>query len=461
MPPNAKGIWTPRGTTARHHTSKKIRRRTFTPHLARTEPWAAPKPVPIKGAFAGLTPRHKAVRGDNNTSGLTAKADAWDAEADEILAELPEMSVKEQIASNLASCNVAPLTLCSQWDPSGSGSCVKMEFRLRLKGFMATRDLEPPAPHLLDEIFDEYDKDHSGIVEFAELVAAIKHLQQTGVRFNKTRGATVASITARADARRERATLARDAAAAESSADRFEGELLHARAKARENVEVQLGLTLARRRIGVGDIVGKHATSVQGMSKADHRELVRSMGIQASAAEMDACFDKLDDDGSGHMDVKEATAALKLLQARGAEASAELDRMARKSANARRRGANKVKQLMSLPPFPDAVSANALKAIPEEMLATPESTSKNGLILAVNGMRALGDSLGGAVSDRIGGAVSARQQRRLDKEREKRVKVIAAQAMMRLSKRELIKSWNTWADWHAQRYASVMTTFCY
>lgn len=148
--PNEWGIWTPRGTTRKFPGPRKS---------PKAKPWVVPLAVPLRGPFAGLPPgRIAPTKGSTGSITLKDMGQNWRDEADRLESNQPRMTLPELIGERAAfdvlGCQVGRITdqayapwpavsagdllvktktdpdkLTNSWDPTKSGSCVKMEFR--------------------------------------------------------------------------------------------------------------------------------------------------------------------------------------------------------------------------------------------------------------------------------------------------------------------------------------------
>lgn len=429
-------------------------------HLPKSPPYVAPTPVPLKGTFAGLSPQRERVRHvTHGTHALNELADAWEAEADMLDEAEPERSVAEQLGECLLNTDIGALV--TQWDPTRSGQCMKLEFRLRLKSVLTTGGYTDPGPRALDVIFDKFDADKSGAIDVLEQKKLLQMLKSDGHKFRNTKGVRFFEGLERATELRRRAQLARDAAATVVKADQKEAELHDFKAALSQDLEVQLGLTLARRRIKVGDMVGGYAKDIKGLNPDDFLSMVTAVGVHAPAQEVLGLFGRIDDDGSGHIDANEAGVFLRELQKRGVDAMAERDKKTRITSGLRRRAEALSKAVMSLPPLIkgslDVIDEGGelAESPPQEV---PKKASRGkGMSLALDKAKELGNQLGDAMSSWRGGGESARgvQRQRDEKEKEKRVQAIAQDALKKLPQRMLAKGWRSWVESHELRVARM------
>jgi len=276
----------------------------------------------------------------------------------------------------------------------------------------------------------------------------MQRLYQIGLRYNKDGpGKVFRDVQERAAVLRRRAEMADEAAHAVQHADKVEAAMQEFKASMHADIDVQVGLALTRRKIKVGDFVATYASSHQGMGKKGHQDMLSSLNIASAPEEMDALFDRFDDDRSGYLDAAEALEVLKQLQRRGIEANKTRDNKARQATRARLKATKLTDAVYSLPP----ISGPSLDSVPEDSLLAEEGTpgSIRGVPLA---LRADAQADSGSQEDRRAlPRLSAREMRRREKEREKRVKQITAQAVKRLPLKQVGKGMNAWRAWHQDR----------
>lgn len=134
--------------------------------------------------------------------------------------------------------------------------------------------------------------------------------------------------------------------------------------------------------------------------------------------EIDELFDRLDSDHSGYIDVPESSAALKLLQERGASGIEKRDAASRKASDARRRAAAKAKAVLALPPLLEG--GTGLATSESEPLSSPTSvipsqrTQKKGVPLSIG---KVGSSAFALLSDRSNARRSSRELKMAGKQR--------------------------------------------
>lgn len=162
----------PRGrfrTYQRHHVFKtKARPRRLT------------RPVPLKGVFAGLSPKRLlASAGSTGTQPLRAQAQVWNEEAAKLEKSLPTLTLAEQIGQGLGTHQINIRDLVQSWDGEGRGSIVKSEFRTRCRGLLDRLGLMYPGPKPLDAMYDEHDAGICWRARTFELSAVASHPHPT------------------------------------------------------------------------------------------------------------------------------------------------------------------------------------------------------------------------------------------------------------------------------------------
>ena len=279
-----------------------------------------------------------------------------------------------------------------------------------------------------DRIFETYDDDGSGTLDLSELKVILRRLKEAA---KEVRLASIAPRE-RAAALRKRAALVREAAQAVETADSLDEELRKLKDELEGTLEVMLGHTLNARRIKVGELVGAWSTSTgkhRGeLSRAEFRDNVRILLPKTTPAySIDALFDRLDIDGSGYMDFKEAKLALKGLAERAAEATRIKEEKTAECARVRRMATKKAqKALTPLNPPPDLPP-------PEEVMA--EATPAPATLFSSYSM----------------GLAEMMARKRQDTERKRTARRAVRLALMRLGQRSVARGWQAWVEHHEIR----------
>lgn len=118
------------------------------------------KPVPLTGAYAGLSPKRLSLKGSDGMGGpaaLRAQAEAWLAEAAAMEKNVKGLSLEQQVGLGLVTQSISVKVLVKGWDPEGRGSIVKSEFRMRFRGLLERLALIYPGTKPIDEIFEKHD----------------------------------------------------------------------------------------------------------------------------------------------------------------------------------------------------------------------------------------------------------------------------------------------------------------
>ena len=275
----------------------RLKARAFTP----------PGPVPYKGAFAGLAPKEQRSEKQRKEL-LTLKAEELIAEVEQLEAEAGEPALREAIGMAIAAQGLDSKDMATAWDPTKSGKISRGECRLHLKRLLSGQN-EPNVKDI-DGVFDAYDLDRSGVIDLLELQSMINELMQAGTAFEKKQGAALQERRAKVSWLRELATLVTQAESLMAQAERKESEAQAFQVQLAADLEAQLGLACARRRVKAADFVGQYAGSPSGMTKSEFSTMVHSLLPAAQPSEAEALFDRVDRDLSGFLDLKEATAGV-------------------------------------------------------------------------------------------------------------------------------------------------------
>lgn len=417
--PTPNGVWTPRNTT------RKFPFRVVPPKI--TYPYKAPprprKRITIEEA---MTPE--------GAETLARMAQAWLDEAARLERETPHPTLEILIGDILQVQNVALDRLLASWDPSGNGALTKGEFRsaVRSLGLAGTTSAD------IDALFEKYDGDASGKIEIAELKVALVLIKDSA----KEHRVKVMEPRERAERLRMRAEAAVEASKAVAQAEKLEAELDEFKSQLDGSLDVQLGHVLHRRKIRIGDIVGEWPESRQNeLTRAEWRKHVSLLfPTPPTIASLDSVFDQIDSDSSGFLDVKEAKAALKELQARAKAATEELEMKTDEATRVRRRASKKAQIALhepsSKPPSPH-LSENAPALPSDDDGGSPTSVFSR----RMSSMAAMF-------------AASPRKtdgQKKDDAERKKAAAERAQKALHALCNLKLSKGWQSWVAWHEER----------
>jgi Ca2+-binding EF-hand superfamily protein len=413
-------IWTPR--QSHRYFKKSAKLRSFKPQgEAPLGAYSPPAVVPIRGTFAGLHNVRKAAPAITVVTKLSSSELIAEAEALEGDNKPRKQGVAVQLRELLAEANVDVPAQLRAWDPTNSGSVLKTEFRLRIKALFAKHRPKEPfdlETKEIDAFFDSHDKDKSGVISSNELKTILVDLKSVAVAIQKEQAEVRKLQSAKATRLREIAVIAAEGEGLEEDANRREAELTRLKREMEADLEVQLGIACTRRRIKAADFVGQFASSSEGLTKGDFLNMVSGLLLDASAHMQAAeLFHVIDADGSGRLDAKECTAALKGMQKKGDELRHERDAQTTSMKHCRTRAATKARivrqQYAELEGYVQP-SMPLLEITVDEM--TPPSSPE------------------GDMSD----------SSRARKERAERIDEIGRQALRRLPQQQLAKGWNSW-----------------
>ena len=413
-------IWTPR--QSHRYFKKSAKLRSFKPQgEAPLGAYSPPAVVPIRGTFAGLQNVRKAAPAITVVTKLSSSELIAEAEALEGDKKPRKQGVAVQLRELLAEANVDVPAQLRAWDPTNSGSVLKTEFRLRIKALFAKHRPKEPfdlETKEIDAFFDSHDKDKSGVISSNELKTILVDLKSVAVAIQKEQAEVRKLQSAKATRLREIAVIAAEGEVLEEDADRREAELTRLKREMEADLEVQLGIACTRRRIKAADFVGQFASSSEGLTKGDFLNMVSGLLLDASAHMQAAeLFHVIDADGSGRLDAKECTAALKAMQKKGDELRHERDAQTTSMKRCRTRAATKARivlqQYAELEGYVQP-SMPLIEITVDEM--TPPSSPE------------------GDMSD----------SSRARKERAERIDEIGRQALRRLPQQQLAKGWNSW-----------------
>jgi len=413
-------IWTPR--QSHRYFKKSAKLRSFKPQgEAPLGAYSPPAVVPIRGTFAGLQNVRKAAPAITVVTKLSSSELIAEAEALEGDNKPRKQGVAVQLRELLAEANVDVPAQLRAWDPTNSGSVLKTEFRLRIKALFAKHRPKEPfdlETKEIDAFFDSHDKDKSGVISSNELKTILVDLKSVAVAIQKEQAEVRKLQSAKATRLREIAVIAAEGEGLEEDANRREAELTRLKREMEADLEVQLGIACTRRRIKAADFVGQFASSSEGLTKGDFLNMVSGLLLDASAHMQAAeLFHVIDADGSGRLDAKECTAALKAMQKKGDELRHERDAQTTSMKHCRTRAATKARivrqQYAELEGYVQP-SMPLLEITVDEM--TPPSSPE------------------GDMSD----------SSRARKERAERIDEICRQALRRLPQQQLAKGWNSW-----------------
>ena len=228
MPPDWRGIWTPRSTT------KKYPQKIIT---FRARVYKAPKPPEKRLTI------EEALTEDGREQ-LAVMAQNWLSESNAVLARLPDPTLEQRLGQVLLNRDTNLKALLGQWCP-GRAQLQKADFGLKLRELVPDVSSEDA-----EELFDAYDADQGGSIDKTELATILGAVKYQAETFRLE----CVIPRAKAEQLRKRAAAAEDAVAAVELAARLETELEILNGKLGASFEVQLGLILMRHKIKVAQV---------------------------------------------------------------------------------------------------------------------------------------------------------------------------------------------------------------
>jgi len=211
-----------------------------------------------------------------------------------------------------------------EWDRNKDGGIDSKEFRICMRGLGGhLKDIDVRE---IDGLFETLDTDHSGEISIKELKSAIKRMQQES-RMRATEAArsrnTAQKLTTAAE-------LFRDAAA--QKADLEESEMAVHSMENDRSLDARLGDLLHMRNVKIGEVVTKWDKDGGGSVDANEFYLrTKEMGLVAEKAEVKDLFNRLDDDGSGELEVDELKVCLKKLQDAALQATEDVKKQKKRN----------------------------------------------------------------------------------------------------------------------------------
>ena len=420
-------IWTPRGS---------MRFFVYPRDMPVARPVPASPAVPLRGAFAGLSPRSLMGRRLASAPVLRMVPDELIAEAERLEAVVPT-NLRELIGYVLAANEIDTAQQADAWDPTSSGSITRNEFRLRLRGVLQKHGHAGNEAAEIDEIFGSVDVDGSGIVGVTEVRQMLLELKEMGAELID--GAERRERLARAAKLRDVARLALDAKALLEQAASVQKTSDEAKVGLASDLEVQLGMACNRRRVRAADFVGEHASSSEGMTRSDFRTMAAALlpksQVVFETPQLDTYFTRLDSDGSGALDLKEAANALVAMQRRAVARGHEQDAIVKRAQVCRKKAEGAVSTAN------DAWRASLQPSSPHGLRSSPTSPGSHGSPHAISSLLNGDDS--GAGSSPTGAAERARR---------KRVKQTVTRAMGRLRTQHAMSlGFNSWLEFADRR----------
>ena len=257
--------------------------------------------------------------------------------------------------------------LVRTWDKNGDGDISKMEMRTLMRSELNIK----AENNEIDAFFMTMDSDGSGSLDLEEMkLALIKllHLSISAV-------GEAAALRAKAQQLREKAAFVKQVAEAMRAYEQAELRLAEARSKGLgKTVEAKIGEKIVSKNMKIGDVMKKWDKDGGGkLDKAEFREAVLEMGVDATAAELDEHFTKIDGNGNGVLDAGEISVMLKRLTNAGLAMRSEEKELSNLSLSLRKAALKLQKDLDNRNAKEEKEAQEAQKAAAEAAKAAEEA----------------------------------------------------------------------------------------
>ena len=201
------------------------------------------------------------------------------------------------------------IELFRELDADQSGAVSKKEFR---KG-MKTLGLEVPKEDV-NKLFDSWDPDGSGSLEFQELNKILKRGGGRVEKKRKTDAITQAELASAPPPEKSQAQLRRErTAATRGERTALLRGLVLDRKEGAPPIQDQLRAALSEHAVRIIDLFREWDSDLSGaVDKKEFRKAMPMLGLKGvSKAEIDSLFDSFDPDGSGSVEYKELNKLLR------------------------------------------------------------------------------------------------------------------------------------------------------
>ena len=226
------------------------------------------------------------------------------------------------------------VALIRKMDKNNDGELNKMEFRTAVR-----TELQVKADNKeIDEFFSDLDADKNNSLDVNELKVAFKQI------IDAAQGAADEAALMRNKAAQIREKVAFIKGVAEATRACEHADARFAELRGVKGVDARIGEKIISRNLKVAEVMTKWDKSGDGSLEADEfRSAVLELGVEATPAEIDALFVKLDTDGGGAIDVSELRTFVTKLTDAAKNAATEMKEL-EKSTLALRKAATKAQK---------------------------------------------------------------------------------------------------------------------
>ena len=226
------------------------------------------------------------------------------------------------------------VALIRKMDKNNDGELNKMEFRTAVR-----TELQVKADNKeIDEFFSALDADKNDSLDVNELKVAFKQI------IDAARGAADEAALMRNKAAQIREKVAFIKGVAEATRACEHADARFAELRGVKGVDARIGEKIISRNLKVAEVMTKWDKSGDGSLEADEfRSAVLELGVEATPAEIDSLFVKLDTDGGGAIDVSELRTFVTKLTDAAKNAATEVKEL-EKSTLALRKAATKAQK---------------------------------------------------------------------------------------------------------------------
>jgi hypothetical protein len=223
----------------------------------------------------------------------------------------------------------------------------------------------------IDAFFMTMDSDGSGSLDLDEMKLALVKLLHLSI----SAVGEAAALRAKAQQLREKAAFVKQVAEAMRAYEQAELRLAESRSKGLgKTVEAKIGEKIVSKNMKIGDVMKKWDKDGGGkLDKVEFREAVLEMGVDATAAELDEHFTKIDGNGNGVLDAGEILVMLKRLTNAGLAMRSEEKELSNLSLSLRKTALKLQKDLDNRNAKEEKEAQEAQKAAAEAAKAAEEA----------------------------------------------------------------------------------------